>query len=122
MGRFSFIMSDKVCQLILATVPNHYLNKLTGTTFLGLPFLTAHSPSEWTGIYNSPKRPNSTLERNLIRLCFQPLNIEGFLLHHGRLCLSVDTCSSFKLFLTNLQFLNKLTGTKFLGTSNDLDR
>lgn len=73
-------------------------------------------------IYNSSKRPNSTLESNLIRLCFQPLNIEGFLLHHVRLCLSVDTCSRFKLFLTNLQFLNKLTGTTFLGTSNDLDR
>lgn len=73
-------------------------------------------------VCNSPKRSNSTLESNLIRLYFQPLNIEGFLLHHVRLCLSADTCSRFKLFLTNLQFLNKLTGTKFLGTSNDLDR
>ena len=36
---------------------------------------------------------------NVIRLAFQPFNIEGLWLHRVRLCLSADTCSRF-----NLQF------------------
>lgn len=47
---------------------------------------------------------------NEIRLVFQPFNIEGLWLHRVRLCLVAGSISNY---------LTKLIGTNFLGTSND---